>query len=152
MKKTFLTVLLMIAFANLANAQKAKMNIGMPFAQSDLDDRTYGVSASLSVLFDVTKGVTIGPSASYFMVTGGEDEFEDSLNFLPIAGEVELELGEGFYLGGKVGYNVLGTDDFDGGFFYEPHLRYSIFQISYANFSFDQGEYPLINVGFVFDF
>ena len=131
-------------------------NIGLPVG--DIEEvSNFQAGADLAYMVGVADLISLGPKIGYTRFFMDEDDFGglevDDPAFLPIAATGRVSL-VGFFVGTDLGYAVGLNDGNDGGFYYRPHVGFSLGLIgligSYTGISRDGGSIGSVNIGIEF--
>lgn len=143
-------------FSFTANAQDFNVGVSGGIPTGDFSDfYSFALSLDVEALWNASDNFDVGV-ASGFSSTFLKSDYEgDNASFIPLAGAVRLGLGDGFSLGGDIGYAVGVNEGNDGGFYYAPKAMYGISDavdivLSYRGFSNDGSTLSNIGLGVMF--
>ncbi|NVK51398.1 MAG: hypothetical protein HWD85_00580 [Flavobacteriaceae bacterium] len=156
MKKIIIVIVFVFAGLSTMNAQRIYHSFESRFVlPSDTpDNRKSGLAISYSPFFTISKdfrALKIAPSIGIYYISGGENLYKDDAFFTTIGGAVDFNLDKSqeISIGGHLGYSVITPEEFDGGLYYRPYIRWGWFMLSYGNVNLKQGNYATFQIGLI---
>ncbi|MEK6154532.1 hypothetical protein WIW50_14780 [Flavobacteriaceae bacterium 3-367] len=142
MKKVLLVAVVAV-FGYTVSAQdglRVGLNAGIPLGDKG-DFAAFVANLDFEYDFSVSETVHVGVGSGVTVYSGKED-FAD-FKYVPILASVDLEVSDGFWIGGDVGYGVSLESNIDGDLVYRFQLRYAVsdhFDINGRFSSFSSGD------------
>lgn len=125
MRKSFLVVLAVLAFASLhAQGFRAGGSVGLPVGNAS-NFTSVALSADLGYFFQASDAFSVGPSIGYTAFFK-ENSDGHTISFLPIAAAGRIGLSDDFTLGIDVGYGVGLKNRNEGAFYFAPKIQYGV--------------------------
>lgn len=161
LKRGILTVLTVLGLTFTSNAQSIRvgMHAGIPVGDAaDVSSFNFGLDASMYFL-GVNDWLNIGVATGYTHFFGKEETVDgvdvdyESFGYIPVAASARGTFGKGIFYTADIGYGI-GTNDADGGLYYQGKLGWSDTHIDvfafYRGVSADEFDATSIGAGIAF--
>ena len=135
MKKSFLTILVLLSLCFEVQAQQEGLrlgtHIGLPMSDaSDVSSFHLGVDASY--LFDVTENLAVGAATGYSTFFSKNDF--DNYSYVPVAASVRGAFSWSIFYTADLGYAVALEDGAKGGLYYQGKLGWAFGKVDVFGF------------------